>query len=413
MFLPALPPMRSKKWVQILESKESNFRGLPATTTIGFPITKFAGDGKLIGKAAKGNIFLRSLSSRSQRDRRDIRSPSVVAQKVPGQPQTYEALGGFSPTQSANQWTYEEVIEDGSYKELVWDKGGYEGRWTGSDWAESGEYGCSLPRNMIFRGLLLPRLRCHRYFRCDPQRSQRRKSGVLFCANSSEFAADMACGRMGGSLSAIRLAPPVTRLQTYPYQLATKFNLSLSTTVKIGPIQLFGIRQLFFTIPRPLNTNQPNNDCCLLASHLTKASRALLTRSSPPRTVSVSPQNPMRKCCGCSKNSPGTTLVSYCARSIVTKSAALPVLKRGKTVVPKRLGSQSRSACRARNPLTRARFVSSSARARLRTRSKIIKYNDGEQFCRMNRAAVSEVGNLPHALHQLWLCQNPSTANSA
>ena len=34
-------------------------------------------------------------------------------------------------------------------------------------------------------------------------------------------------------------------------------------------------------------------------------------RSSPARNISVSPQNPMRRYCGCSKNSPGTTLVSY------------------------------------------------------------------------------------------------------
>jgi hypothetical protein len=57
----------------------------------------------------------------------------VAAQTTAGDPPTYEALGDFSPTQSANQWAYEEeAVEDGSYRDLTWDKGGYEGRWTGS-----------------------------------------------------------------------------------------------------------------------------------------------------------------------------------------------------------------------------------------------------------------------------------------
>jgi len=60
------------------------------------------------------------------------RSPAAAAQKMPGEPQTYEALGGFSLTQSMHQWMYEEAAEDGSYRQLAWDKGGYEGRWQGS-----------------------------------------------------------------------------------------------------------------------------------------------------------------------------------------------------------------------------------------------------------------------------------------
>lgn len=98
--------------------------------------------GKLVGKAAKGTYFF----DHSDSARNDVdasfevtavdgdgnRSPRADAQKAAGEPQTYEALGDFSPTQLRNQWTYEEVLEDGSYRELVWDKGGYEGRWTGS-----------------------------------------------------------------------------------------------------------------------------------------------------------------------------------------------------------------------------------------------------------------------------------------
>ncbi len=99
-------------------------------------------NGKLIGRAAKGTFFF----DHSDFARNDInadfevaavdgdgnRSPAVAAQKVPGEPQIYEALGDFSPTQSMHHWTYEEAAENGSYRELVWDKRGYEGRWRGS-----------------------------------------------------------------------------------------------------------------------------------------------------------------------------------------------------------------------------------------------------------------------------------------
>jgi hypothetical protein len=99
-------------------------------------------NGKLIGRTAKGTFFFdHSGSARNDIDASfevaavdgdGNRSPAAMAQKVAGEPQTYEALGDFSPAQSINQWTYEEAVEDGSYRELVWDKGGYEGRWTGS-----------------------------------------------------------------------------------------------------------------------------------------------------------------------------------------------------------------------------------------------------------------------------------------
>src|SRR6266853_320995 len=99
-------------------------------------------NGNSIGRAAKGTYFFDYADSA----RKDIdaiyevetvdgdgnRSKLVTAQKISGEPQTYEALGDFSATQSLMQWLYEEATEDGSYKELVWDKAGYEGRWTGS-----------------------------------------------------------------------------------------------------------------------------------------------------------------------------------------------------------------------------------------------------------------------------------------
>ena len=55
-----------------------------------------------------------------------------MATKQAGEPREYEALGDFSPMQSNKHWAYEEMGSDGSYKDLGWDKGGYEGRWAGS-----------------------------------------------------------------------------------------------------------------------------------------------------------------------------------------------------------------------------------------------------------------------------------------
>ena len=99
-------------------------------------------NGKIIGRAAKGTYFF----DHSDSARNDIdatfevtavdgdgnRGAAVTAQKTAGEPRTYEALGDFSATQSFKQWLYEEEIEDRSYRKLVWDKGGYEGRWVGS-----------------------------------------------------------------------------------------------------------------------------------------------------------------------------------------------------------------------------------------------------------------------------------------
>jgi hypothetical protein len=99
-------------------------------------------NGRLIGKAAKGTFFFdHSDYARNEIDARfevaavdgdGNHSPAVSARRTTGEPQTYEALGDFSPAQSGGHWYYEEAVEDGTYKDLVWDKGGYEGRWTGS-----------------------------------------------------------------------------------------------------------------------------------------------------------------------------------------------------------------------------------------------------------------------------------------
>jgi hypothetical protein len=99
-------------------------------------------NGQVVGKVAKGTFFFdHSGSARSEVDARfeveavdgdGNHSQAVSAQKRAGDPLTYEALGDFSSVQFSGHWAYEEAIEDGTYRELVWDKGGYEGRWTGS-----------------------------------------------------------------------------------------------------------------------------------------------------------------------------------------------------------------------------------------------------------------------------------------
>lgn len=99
-------------------------------------------NGKLIGKTAQGTFFFDH--SDSARDDLDAlftvravdgdgnRSAASDAREGASEPPTYEALGDFSPSQSIKHWIYEEAVEDGTYRDLVWDKGGYEGRWAGS-----------------------------------------------------------------------------------------------------------------------------------------------------------------------------------------------------------------------------------------------------------------------------------------
>ena len=105
-------------------------------------------DGVVVAKAAKGSFFFdykespwQSLAARYEVrtvDGDGNRSPSVVAELVPGDAETYTALGGFSPTQGGHQWRYEEAVEGAGFAEMRWDNGGYEGRWVGSGMATIG-----------------------------------------------------------------------------------------------------------------------------------------------------------------------------------------------------------------------------------------------------------------------------------
>jgi hypothetical protein len=105
-------------------------------------------NGAAVAKVAKGSFFFdykdnprQFLEARYEVravDGDGNRSPSAVAESVAGDPETYIALGGFSPTQGARQWRYEEAVEGVGFAEMRWDSGGYEGRWVGSGGATIG-----------------------------------------------------------------------------------------------------------------------------------------------------------------------------------------------------------------------------------------------------------------------------------
>jgi len=99
-------------------------------------------NGESAGRVAKGTFFFDH--SRNARDGVNAtfevasvdgdgnRSAFVLAQEVAGEPKTYEAMGDFSPNQGFDHWIYEQTNDGANYAALTWDKGGYEGRWTGS-----------------------------------------------------------------------------------------------------------------------------------------------------------------------------------------------------------------------------------------------------------------------------------------
>lgn len=104
-------------------------------------------DGAVATKVAKGNFFFdyddsarENLNARYEVrtvDGDGNRSSLALAESIAGDPETYTALGGFSPTQGKNNWKYEQSI-GGDLSDLEWDCGGYEGRWVGSNPAKVG-----------------------------------------------------------------------------------------------------------------------------------------------------------------------------------------------------------------------------------------------------------------------------------
>jgi hypothetical protein len=100
----------------------------------------------VVAKAAIGSFFFDHMEGKDLEARYEVRtvdgdgnrSPSVAAELVAGDPETYTALGGFRPTQGAHQWKYEEAVDEGVFRDMRWDSGGFEGRWLGSDQATIG-----------------------------------------------------------------------------------------------------------------------------------------------------------------------------------------------------------------------------------------------------------------------------------
>ncbi len=157
-------------------------------------------DGKLIAKAAKGTFFFdHSAGARSGIDLSyDVvavdgdgnRSASVSAEQIVGEPPTYEALGGFAPAQGINHWAYEEMLEDGSYRELVWDKGGYEGRWAGSGLGRIGRIWMQPSANYdLSRTFIVPSpgsVDTHGVIRKDPSADNQASCLVRILKNSDQ-----------------------------------------------------------------------------------------------------------------------------------------------------------------------------------------------------------------------------------
>ncbi len=105
-------------------------------------------DGVLRAKAAIGAFYF-DYSGEPQRliearyevravDGDGNRGPAATADPLPGEPETYRALGGFAPEQGHGRWRYEEALEDGAFREMIWEHAGYEGRWRGAGLARIG-----------------------------------------------------------------------------------------------------------------------------------------------------------------------------------------------------------------------------------------------------------------------------------
>jgi hypothetical protein len=99
-------------------------------------------DGVAIAKTAKGTFYFdhsprarESLTARYEVravDGDGNKSAAAAATDIGGDPLTFEALGDFGPTQGGSNWRYQETLDGETYRDLTWDNGGYEGRWTGS-----------------------------------------------------------------------------------------------------------------------------------------------------------------------------------------------------------------------------------------------------------------------------------------
>jgi hypothetical protein len=105
-------------------------------------------DGEVAARAAIGTFYFDHTGDPDKRihstyavravDGDGNRSTVATAALTAGEPPSFRALGGFSPTQGERQWRYEESFEEGKFREMRWEHLGYEGRWTGSGLARIG-----------------------------------------------------------------------------------------------------------------------------------------------------------------------------------------------------------------------------------------------------------------------------------
>ena len=119
------------------------------------------------------------------------RSTLVVAESIAGDPETYTALGGFSPTQGANQWKYEEAFGDTAFIEMRWDCGGYEGGGWAQGWPRSDGCGCNrAAQSDVSRTLVAPAnatLTVTGSIRKDPSAENGYTSKLAFCTTTGGY----------------------------------------------------------------------------------------------------------------------------------------------------------------------------------------------------------------------------------
>ncbi|MCX6621959.1 MAG: hypothetical protein NTY38_12970, partial [Acidobacteria bacterium] len=119
------------------------------------------------------------------------RSAVAAAALTAGEPPSFRALGGFSPTQGERQWRYEEAFEDGRFREMRWEHLGYEGRWTGSGLARIGRIWMQAgARSDVARVFVVPRsglASIDGFIRKDPSAENGRTAGVKLLHNDRQI----------------------------------------------------------------------------------------------------------------------------------------------------------------------------------------------------------------------------------
>ncbi len=143
---PTAPSDVTKRWGTNLGVQGIELHWSPSHDNNWLSYYDILKNGAPVGRSAKGTFFFdHSHTARHELDRLyevvavdgdGNRSPAATAKEIPGDPLTFEALGDFSAEQAIHHWAYEQSArddtDDDTFKDLLWDKSGYEGRWVGS-----------------------------------------------------------------------------------------------------------------------------------------------------------------------------------------------------------------------------------------------------------------------------------------